>query len=261
MLVKKRTLLIAGGLLLLILAVQFPSILSSGLGRSLVVGKVNSSLPGTLSIDNCDLGWKQGLTCNGVAYEDSQQGIRVDVSDITCSQGLISLLIAPMNLGTVTIEQPLLVLDTAPPAAAQAQKKSAPPEKEKAAPSGFIVPSKEKKIAKTDETPVWDKLTVKLQINGATVKHATGKDQTVLLRQGSLDAILASSVIDFKLDLQEGDGSGKAIASGLVNLPSRPGDLLAALNTDFKLDLIDLQLEPLLGLAAAQSNLPKKWPG
>ena len=242
--------------MLLILAVQFPSILSSGLGRSIIVGKINNSLSGSLSIENCDLGWSQGLSCNRVVYEDSQQGIRVDIAGVTCSQGLIALLIAPMNLGTVIVDKPLLALRTVPPVAVKEQQKSAPPEKTRAAPSGIIVTTKEKKIAKTDKTPVWDKMAVKLQVNGATVQHVRDKGQTVLIREGSLNAILASSVVDFKLNLLEGDGSGRVIASGLVNLPSRPGDLMDALNTDFKLDLIDLQLEPFLALAAAQSNLP-----
>ncbi len=257
--VKKRKLWIAGGgALLLVLVIQFPSILSSGIGRSIVTGKVNNSVPGSLSIDNCDMGWRKGLSCDGIVYEDRQQGIRVDLEKVTCSQGLFPLLIAPMNLGTVTADKPTIVVQAAPPPVVeQGQKKIAPSTKEKSAPAGIIVQPKEKKIAKTDEAPIWDKIAVTLRINEATVKYAVDeKTAQTLVRNGSLDAVLASSVIDFKMDAQEGDGAGRALASGLINLPSRKVNVLDALKTDFKLDFIDLQVEPFFTMAIAGKNLP-----
>ena len=109
--VKIKNLFIAGGVLLLVAVVGlFPVFLSSGWIQDLFLTRVNNRIPGTISLESCSIGWQQELQCKSVSYHDEQKGIHVDIPKLSGSQGLLALVVAPMNLGTISLHDPVLVL-------------------------------------------------------------------------------------------------------------------------------------------------------
>ena len=118
--VKKRNLFITGVVLLVIVLVGLlPVILSSGGVQDLLVSRVNTQIPGTLAVGGCSIGWQQGLQCNRLVYDNRKHGVHVSIPRLSSSQGLLALIVTPMNLGTVTVDDPVLVLPGSPPAVKQ----------------------------------------------------------------------------------------------------------------------------------------------
>jgi hypothetical protein len=252
--VKKRNLFFAGVVLLLIVLVGLlPVILSSGGVQDLLISRINTQIPGTLSVGSCSTGWQQGLQCNRLVYDDTKHGVHVSVPRLNSSQGLLALIIAPMNLGTVSVEEPVLVFSGLPPAVKQSPgtaKNNSPPVSSPAA--------TEKSSPAKESAPFWDRMIVKLLVNKAVFKLALSKAPAeILVRNGSLDASLASGSVHFELDLESADGEGTATANGFINLPTRKGALLDTLVTEIKLNVVDMQLEPFLALIPDRENLPR----
>ena len=251
---KKRNLFFAGVVLLLIVLVGLlPVILSSGRVQDFLVSRVNSDIPGALSVGKCSIGWQQGLQCNRLVYDDATHGIHVTILKVSSSQGLLALIVAPMNLGTVSVDEPVLVLPGSPPAVEQSPviaKNNTPPVSSPAA-TEKLSPAKE-------SVPFWDRMIVKLLVNEAVVKLASGKAPAeILVRNGSLDASLASGTVHFELDLESADGEGTATADGFINLPTRKGALLDTLVTEINLQVMDVQVEPFLALLPDREIFPK----
>ncbi len=251
---KKRNLFITGVVLLVIVLVGLlPVILSSGGVQELLLSRVNSRIPGTLSVGSCGIGWQQGLQCNRLAYDDTKHGVHVNIPRLSSSQGLLALIIAPMNLGIVSVDEPVLVLPGSPPAVKQSPviaKNNTPPVSSPAA-TEKLSPAKE-------SVPFWDRMIVELLVNEAVVKLASGKAPAeILVRNGSLDAGLASGSVHFELDLESDDGEGTATASGFINLPARKGAMLDTLVTEINLQVMDVQVEPFLALIPDRENLPR----
>src|SRR5688572_1974528 len=68
---------IVGIIVALLLSVALaPTLISTGAGKSFVVGKVNDQLNGKLDIADWSIGWTSGVTLNGVKLDD-EQGRRV----------------------------------------------------------------------------------------------------------------------------------------------------------------------------------------
>ncbi len=85
-----------------------PLFLSSNWAKNSLVSKVNSSSTAELALGDCAIGWNEGLKCTEVSYHD--QGYQVDAARLTGTQGLFSLLMAPKNLGTITVDDPVVVI-------------------------------------------------------------------------------------------------------------------------------------------------------
>src|SRR5437660_10949416 len=60
---------------LVLLAVLAPSLLSTGVGRSLGLKVVNGNLDGRLEVADWSLGWNSGITLDGVKLFDQQGGL------------------------------------------------------------------------------------------------------------------------------------------------------------------------------------------
>ena len=240
-------------LLLIMLVGLLPVILSSGGVQNLLVSRVNTQIPAALSVGSCSIGWQQGLQCNRLVYDDTKHGVHVSVPRLSSSQGLLALIIAPMNLGTVSVEEPVLVFPGLPPAVKQSPgtaKNDTPPV---SSPGAIEKPSPGK-----NSVPFWDRMIVKLLVNKAVVKLALSKGPAeILVRNGSLDASLASGSVHFELDLESADGVGTATADGFINLPTRKEALLDTLVTEINLNIMDVQVKPFLALIPARENLPR----
>ncbi len=252
---KTRNLFAAGGVLLVTAVVGLlPVFLSSGWMQSLVLARLNERIPGTISVQSCSIGWQQELQCKNIVYDDAQQGTHVDIPALSGSHGLLALIVAPMNPGTFSVHDPVLMLPAFP---ATVQKKSAAAVQPNNT-SGSTGQGRPKSLTATsDDAPFWDKLNVKVLADGAVVKLVPGNQAaSSIIRNGSLDARLTTGSIYFSMDLESGRGEGTAAVSGFVNLPVRRGGLLDTLISEINLHIMDLEVEPLLALVPAQFNLP-----
>ncbi len=254
---KKRNWFIAVVVVLsLMLVLLLPVFLSSGRIQSLLLERANRQIPGTLSFERCSIGWQQGLRCTGVAYNNGQQGIQIKAPMLNGSQGLLALIVASGNLGTVSLDDPVLVLPGV--AAALLEENSAAPKHDLPRAGSQKDAGEDSAGAAVDAVPLWDRLNVRLQTAGAVVKLANDTlPPETFIRYGSLDARLAAGTVTFELDLESPDGQGAAQASGFVNLPARQGALADTLVAEIRCNLKELQVEPYLALLPGQLKLPR----
>jgi hypothetical protein len=245
-LVKKRSVALWGTVAVLVaLVLLLPVFLSSGLVRTSLLDRLNAGMPGTLTTGSCSIGWQQGLRCTDLVYHDAATALRVTIPRLSGSQGLLALAVAPMNLGTITLVDPLVVL---PPSAPAHKPVTRAPEEQQ--PRAQQPPAAKKTAAVQERTrPWWDRLSGKLIVSGATLNQSTGgKEDRSLLRNGSFSARLVEGSVHFEAAMESAGNSGSATASGFVNLPARAGSLLDTLVTETSLHVMDLQLEPFFAL-------------
>ena len=251
---KKRNLFITGVVLLVIVLVGLlPVILSSGGVQDLLVSRVNTQIQGALAVGGCSIGWQQGLQCNRLVYDNKKHGVHVSIPRLSSSQGLLALIVTPMNLGTVTVDDPVLVLPGSPPAV-----KQSPVTVKNNTPQVSSPAATEKSSPAKESAPLWDRVIVNLLVNNGIVKLAFGKEPAeIFFRNGTLDAGLASGSVHFALDLGSEDGEGTATASGFINLPTRKGALLDTLVTEINLNIMDVQVEHFIASIPDRENLPR----
>ncbi len=253
---KKRSLVLWGiAALLAVSLLLLPAFLSSNLVLDRLFSRLNKEIPGTLSVDSCSIGWQRGLQCSGLVYADKSHGTTVTIPQLSGSQGLLALAVAPSNLGTITLRDPLVVLPPLPAAEARTTpaKTSPPP-----APKGRDAAEKKGPAAGRSSTPLWDRLTGKLVVKGAVVRRKIGAGPArILIRKGSLKARLAEGSIHFEAGIESANNGGSATATGFVNLPARPAAFLDTLVTETTLHVMDLQLEPFFTLVPASLDPPR----
>ncbi|WPD24895.1 MAG: hypothetical protein SD837_10080 [Candidatus Electrothrix scaldis] len=237
-----------------------PLILSSDWVKDSVVDKVNNSSPGKLALGDCEIGWSEGLQCSEISYHD--QSYKIDAARLTGTQGLFSLLMAPKNLGTITVDDPVVLITTQPtpgaevdPVAPQTDTKGSSVKD-----GGNADQVKNEDGSKEPETWFWHQMNAKLLLNRALIKVQQGEQQPQpLLQQGNLELTLASDNLDLNLALASAaeQAAGQVNVQGTAHLPSLKGNLLDLMTADMKITLADVQLSPFLALAPAGSNVPQ----
>ncbi|MGB5686803.1 MAG: hypothetical protein WBM35_13390, partial [Candidatus Electrothrix sp.] len=246
-----------------ITAAILPFLLSSDWAKNSLVSKVNSSSSGELALGDCAIGWREGITCTEVSYQD--QGYQVDAARLAGTQGLFSLLMAPKNLGTITVDDPVVVITQS-----QAQPGITDIEGETVASaitedSGKKQPSNAEEKASKPETWFWHKMSGKVLFNRAVVKLQQVNQQQgeqepqILLHQGALDLTLAADTLNLNLSLKTGaeQAEGQITAVGSAHLPSVKGDLLDLMTADMQVSFTGVQVAPFLALAPAESSVPQ----
>ncbi len=273
---KKKKLIIAAGILLLVILVaRLPIFLSSGWGMNLLLSQINKRITGQLSVKECQFGWQQGMQCSDIQFKDGDQGVQLTVSQLDISQGLLALAAAPKNLGTVTVDDPMLVIAYSQPSppvvpTPPATPTSAVSERSSATANTTPSPADQKKNSRTERpvaetsiaaaeiAPFWDKMSAKILVNRATVQVAIDSDPAVtFIRNGFLNADLSSETVNFEVSLETGTGEGAVTAVGIVKLPVRSKDLLSTLTTDIKLTVKDVQAEPILAMFSESQGAPR----
>ncbi|RWX50243.1 hypothetical protein VU01_13571, partial [Candidatus Electrothrix marina] len=241
-----------------------PLLISSNWAKNSIVSKVNSSSSAELALGDCAIGWNEGLKCTEVSYHD--QGYQVDAARLTGTQGLFSLLMAPKNLGTITVDDPVVVITqpqvqsaTEGETVASQTDSETSKNSEKTEDSGKKTSRSEKETDKP-ESWFWHKMSGKVLFNRAVVKLQQGEQEPqILLRQGALDLTLASDTLNLNLSLVTGaeQAEGQIKAIGSAHLPSVKGDLLDLMTADMQVSFTDVQLAPFLALASAESSVPQ----
>ena len=235
---KKRYLLPAAFILFFLLLVLAPFIISTSPVLGLVTSVINSRVPGTLTVQSWLVGWQQGILCQNIEYLYPERGVRVSASRLTTTRGLLELIMAPRNLGTMILESPVLVIDRA------------------AQPGPVTETGREAEQVKANDTrPVWDRLAAELQVRNGTVKMMASKTgDEVGIRDISLNSRLEGGIIDLSLEFKALTGPGNVRAEGKINLPGRSRGWLDTMITELELVVKGYQLEDLLSAAAASSS-------
>lgn len=89
----------------ILLTASIPTLLSSSLGKSMLLSLVNREIDGTLSIDSLDLNWLRGQSIKGIRLTDSHQIPLVSIEEIDADTPLWRLLIGSVQLEPFHVRQ------------------------------------------------------------------------------------------------------------------------------------------------------------
>ncbi len=251
---KKKIFLIIAGLIIALI-IFLPAILSSDFILGRVLAALNKKTPGDLSIESCSIGWKNGLACSDLIYLDPEKGLKATVSELTASQGLLELAVAPKNLGTITVQDPLVEITTkAPTKSTQKPDQKQPASKESPSPG-------EKKSSvsvnkDTDKTPIWSKLIARLDIqNGRLINIRKDHGSVELINNLALESVLSRGSLNYALNLS-GKNSGTLALKGFANLPANIGAFADAMVLETDLATSKLDLRDFLKLSSDYIEIP-----
>ncbi|MCI5227461.1 MAG: hypothetical protein D3918_12580, partial [Candidatus Electrothrix sp. AX2] len=243
-----------------------PLVLSSDWAKDILVSKVNTSSPGTLALGDCAIGWTKGLQCSDISYQD--QGYQVHAAQLSGSQGMFALLMAPKDLGTITVDDPLVIIRQPQDNIKDDISKEGEGAEGIAATSTPTTTTQDAEPPATTEdskeqdpsgTWFWHKMSGKIVLNRAVVQLQQGEQQPQsVLHDGALDLSLEADVLSLNLSLVTDDGqtadqsveqtTGQLKAVGTAQLPSEKGNPLDRITADMQITLTDIQLAPLLAL-------------
>lgn len=253
---KKLSIVILGtGITVLVLFGLLPTLLSSDMVLDQVLARINDQ-PGTsLKIAGCSIGWRRGLVCSDLAYTDYERGLDLHVDKVLGSQGVLALLAAPKNFGTIRVQQPLLTLTEQPTVKTPAPGSLSPNDelkrKTQAAQSSSVAVDKTK-------PPFWDALVVSLAVeNGRFVDRRSKSMGPGPEGNFSATASLAAGTVKYAFQWLAGAGPGKLRAEGFVNLPANRSNFLDTLVARMELQITDLKVGDLLSMAGPGTGIPE----
>ena len=219
-------------MVLVTILVIIPKLLSTDFGRKTAVAYADELLSGKLEIQNWSLRWFGGIHIEGVRYDDSSAGLRVDIEEVKGNQGLFSLLINPDNIGQMVLNQPdfylyPLALKEKKATLAQQQKLEAP------------------EAAASDKVPL---LLGYFNISNGSIRSVSGDGKENILAKDINMVVSAADLkapIAYQLNIQSKDEQGQIVGEGSFV----PGD-------DVTLDGATLSLEDI----QSKANLSiKNW--
>jgi hypothetical protein len=241
---RKKVLLPAAAAAIIFLVAVVPFLLSSTFILQLVLSTVNRKVPGELTIDSWLVGWRQGILCQQVVYDDPEQGIRVTVPRLTTNRGVLELAVFPSNLGTLIIDGPVVELAVPQPPA------QVPPDLRPTEESSSIASSRSGR-------PFWDRISVDLHLRDGRVNmQPDGGDAVTGLRNCSIDAAIDDGVVTFDLNFQALHNQGKIRAGGTLNLPARRHGWVDTMIAEADMSIVELQVHEFLMLAGGRWHVP-----
>lgn len=232
-----------GAMLLLLL---LPSLLSSDFFLRWIVSRINGLSEATVEVENCDIGWRQGLRCYSLKYIAPDSGLLLVVDQISGSKGLLALLAAPKNLGTFQVHHPVLTLSasghprektavTAPANVSRANEKETPQ-----APLGSA------STPGTQQPPFWDALAMTMTVDEGRLVVTGPTIPSVVKGDFSGTSILRAGTANFDGQWQGRENQGQLLVNGFVDLPTKVNNALDTLVTKVKLKAKELQVAPIL---------------
>ena len=260
---KTRNLCIAGVLpATMILTGLLPVFLSSAWFRNICVSQINRHVPGTLSLQACTVGWRHGLQCGRIVYDDVDQGIHAVLPSLKSNRGLLALLAAPTNFGTISLDNPVLTFSGV--SGDDADQAVTPLESNTPSVTGHTSRTeKEKPLKKSFEQngiSFREKITARLLVNEAVINVVLDQyPAEVFIQKGGLQANLLDGSVQFEIDLTSNSDNGKITADGFINLPAHGGAVLDSLVTEINAHIAGLQVDPFLSLLPNHDKFPHGW--
>lgn len=250
---KRRSVIIAASLVLGALLFFLPSLLCLQPVLRSTLGFVSRQLPGSLEVQSCSLGWRQGLRCEDLRYQDTASGVQVAALNFSGDKGLFALLVAPRYLGEITIDQPIVTFQ------AHSMGGEAAKHDEAAAVSPGE-PSVSVQDADGSKSLWWERMTFRLKVNKGLVvlDHAQGLKQE-LAREIDLTSSLAVGTVHYAFAFRSGlaQQEGSLRAEGFINLPTARLSLFDALISRTEVEIKGLEIAAFLDFAASRWNFPR----
>ncbi len=230
---KKKRIIIVGSVLLLLLAIV---VLPPYLFSSFVENKLRTwaeERGGKVSMSNCSVGWLQGISCRDVEYTDQSMGLDISVDNVSNDRGLLALVLAPGNLGTVRADDSLIVYIE------DGEKK----EKK-------ILPGANIFAGLREEKPFWEDQTFRIETDGGKIVV-----ENSLAADFSLRGFVSQGEFTYAASCYPDISTGSVTAKGKINLPLVAGDFFSTLTGTSEVSFDGL---PLLVLSEISSLFPRK---
>jgi hypothetical protein len=91
-------------LILFLFVALLPTLVSSSVGRSIVVGQVNSRINGKLEISDLSIGWFSGISVDGVVINDASNRQILQLPHFETKLGLLAAIRGNYNIGQTKVE-------------------------------------------------------------------------------------------------------------------------------------------------------------
>lgn len=232
-----------------VLVLLIPSFLSSPFVLEKAIIHINQKGTGSLAVQDCSIGWFQGLVCNEVEYKDCGIGFSLNIEKISGDRGFLALIAAPKNPGVIHAYQPVLELTEHP------DDSHLPTERNER--------FKEKENLSRGEVgkvPFWEKYIVRLVVEDGRFifrsSESPGTDSSPLTAEFSLAASLSSGTVKYEFKWSGGKEGGTMTAEGVVNLPARKATFFETIVARSEVRIEQLQLAPFLALASLGTDIP-----
>ena len=247
---KSRVVLsLAAGLLVavLIIIALLPSIVSSDMMKPLVIRTVNRQLPGQLQLESWSVSWFGGIEGQGIVYDNQTDGFLAQVSEIKTEKGLLGLIVAGGELGSVEIVDPAVVFFLSDKTNVQGSHETPPP-----------TPTPDSIPAEKDEAliPVYyGNFNI---TNGSILTATADGNETVVAKNLNLtlNAPGPKTPITYRFSTESGDSSGRASGEGaLVPAAGEPLNM-QKIQSDSKLRVENWELEDVFAIIATRAGIP-----
>jgi hypothetical protein len=230
---------------LILLVALLPTLISTSLGRQIVVSQINNATDGDVQIKDLSLSWFSGLKLSGVTFKDSTGDTSVSVKEVRLNPKLSSLLRGQINLIDGLIDKPQVDI-----LVKELPQKTASTEPEK--PSGPSAP------AQPVALPL-EKLALQLR-EGTVAIRTDNPPQRLEFKnissQVDINPLGQASKLSFAMAVGGMGQQGDVKAQGTVT-PSKELTLKGT-SGDVQVELVNLKLEdfkPLLALAGQKVDI------
>ncbi|PIE60007.1 MAG: hypothetical protein CSA32_01100 [Desulfobulbus propionicus] len=267
---RKWGILVSLGLLCAVIFF-LPTILTFSSVSELVLGKISQGSWSDISVGSCHAGWLQPLACQQVRVRLPHQGMTVSIDRLYSDRSVAALILAPRNLGTLTIDHPVFSLEKkAVSAEHNVREKDKYPASEEQKRTAAIKEKKE--LANSSSRPVWEGIRVNLSMKNGEIlipDLAPGKQKAA--GRIALKAVLENGCINYDLECNtSGETKGTVQASGFFNLPVRKQAIMETLvsRTKLTVDKLDLAafsqatstlLPEILALPSYEGQVQGEW--
>jgi len=238
---SKKLLKISAILLLtLILIILFvvPGIISSPMGKDIILGKINSNLAGKADFNKLSMSWFKGIKITNISFKDDKGLIDIAIKQLITKPKYSSLLTGAISLGKTIIDEPVIELITS-------GKKEQTPSKTQ--PSEAVpVPVVSKQIG----LPVKN---LNVTINKGLLKVKSPNNKTTQLSNINSTVNLRSlgqvSTFELNADISDsGTNTSKVTASANIKPSKKSGWTFKGTDGDLNIKIDQLNLESLESL-------------
>ncbi len=222
---------------------------------------INGRLPGQIEFKNLSLSWFNGIQCQGVIYDNRNEGILVKAVDITTSKGLLAIAINYKEIGTVTINNPIAYLfldEKSAPDKTRTVSKKHNTGITKTSP-GQTGNQKTGKPVESNSAITFPAIEGQLNItDGAVIAVSRDIKEKPVLKDLKLQLNVAGpeNLLEYLITFQSGDGEGEMKGAGTITLPTGVNFKPEKIQSQTTLDIENWEITDLLSILATTGNLP-----
>lgn len=235
-----------------------PTILSTQSGKQLVLTRIDPSIPGELMVGDWSLSWLGNQTLTGLSYDDPESGIELAVDSISIATGLSRLLLNRGDLGTITVNQPALLIslpEPQGPTSSRSEPADTGQPRPSAAQSSGSANTTEPEPGAIALPPISGRLLVQ-QGRVDIARHDKNPETAAKDVSIEIDMPAPTEPIAYALRLVSPDGTGTISADGNIRL-ELSGAALENVQPSGVVSITAWPLSQFLDLAALYASVPR----